>query len=32
MPNGFPDLAWCDIQKYVVTLVRGGNMLGVRPR
>ena len=31
MPNGFPDWAWCDIQKYVVTLARGGNMLGVQP-
>jgi len=23
--------AWCDIHKYVVTLARGGNFLGVKP-
>ena len=31
MPEGFCSWAWCDIQKYVVTLARGGNFLGVRP-
>ena len=28
MPDGFPDWAWCDIQKYVVTLARGGKCIG----
>ena len=31
MPDGFCCWAWCDIQKYVLTLARGGNFLGVRP-
>ena len=31
MPIGFSDWAWTDIQKYVVVLARGGNMLGVKP-
>ena len=31
MPEGFSDWAWTDIQKYVVTLARGGNFLGVKP-
>ena len=30
-PDGFPDWAWTDIQKYVMVLARGGNMLGVQP-
>nr|MDJ0754199.1 TIGR04076 family protein [Ardenticatenaceae bacterium] len=28
---GFSDWAWADIQKYVMVLARGGNMLGTRP-
>jgi len=31
MPDGFCSWAWCDIQKYVLTLARGGDLLGVRP-
>ena len=31
MPEGFSDWAWADIQKYVITLARGGNMLGTKP-
>ena len=31
MPNGFCSWAWADIQKYVMTLARGGNFVGVRP-
>ena len=31
MPEGFSDWAWTDIQKYVVTLARGGNFLGCKP-
>jgi len=31
MPEGFCSWAWCDIQKYALTLARGGNFLGVRP-
>ena len=31
MPEGFSDWAWADMQKYVMTLARGGNMLGVKP-
>ena len=31
MPAGFCSWAWCDIQKYVLTLARGGNFVGVRP-
>jgi uncharacterized repeat protein (TIGR04076 family) len=30
MPEGFCSWAWADIQKYVMTLVRGGYFLGVR--
>ena len=30
MPDGFCSWAWADIQKYVMTLARGGNFLGVR--
>ena len=28
MPEGFCSWAWADIQKYVLTLARGGNLLG----
>ena len=31
MPEGFSDWAWADIQKYVMVLARGGNMLGTKP-
>ncbi len=31
MPEGFCTWAWCDIQKYVMTLARGGNFRGVEP-
>jgi len=31
MPEGFCSWAWADIQKYVMTLARGGNFVGVRP-
>ena len=31
MPEGFCSWAWCDIQKYVLTLARGGDFLGVKP-
>ena len=31
MPEGFCSWAWADIQKYVITLARGGNFRGVRP-
>ena len=31
MPRGFCSWAWADIQKYVMTLARGGNFMGVRP-
>ena len=31
MPDGFCSWAWCDIQKYVLTLARGGNFQGVKP-
>jgi uncharacterized repeat protein (TIGR04076 family) len=31
MPEGFCSWAWVDIQKYVLTLARGGNLLGVKP-
>jgi uncharacterized repeat protein (TIGR04076 family) len=31
MPEGFCSWAWADMLKYVVTLARGGNFLGVRP-
>ena len=30
MPPGFCSWAWADIQKYVMTLARGGNFLGVK--
>ena len=29
MPDGFCSWAWADIQKYVLTLARGGNFRGV---
>ena len=31
MPPGFCDWAWCDIQKYVMTLATGGDFSGVDP-
>jgi len=31
MPGGFCSWAWSDIQKYVLTLARGGNLVGPRP-
>jgi len=31
MPEGFCSWAWSDIQKYVLTLARGGNLIGARP-
>ena len=31
MPEGFCSGAWVDIQKYVLTLARGGNFRGVKP-
>ena len=31
MPEGFCSWAWADIQKYVMTLARGGDFVGVRP-
>jgi uncharacterized repeat protein (TIGR04076 family) len=31
MPDGFCSWAWADIQKYVLTLARGGNFVGSRP-
>ena len=31
MPEGFCSWAWCDIQKYALTLARGGNFIGVKP-
>jgi uncharacterized repeat protein (TIGR04076 family) len=30
IPHGFCSWAWADIQKYVLTLARGGNFLGVK--
>ena len=30
MPQGFCSWAWADIQKYVMTLARGGNFLSVK--
>ena len=30
MPEGFCSWAWADIQKYVLTLARGGDFIGVR--
>ena len=31
MPPGFCSWAWVDINKFVVTLARGGNFLGSKP-
>jgi uncharacterized repeat protein (TIGR04076 family) len=31
MPERFCSWAWADIQKYVMTLSRGGNFVGVKP-
>lgn len=31
MPEGFCSWAWADIQKYVLTLARGGNLIGSKP-
>ena len=31
MPEGFCSWAWVDIQKYVITLARGGNFIGSKP-
>ena len=31
MPAGFCSWAWSDVQKYVLTLARGGNLLGPKP-
>ena len=31
MPQGFCSWAWADIQKYVMTLARGGNFIGAKP-
>jgi uncharacterized repeat protein (TIGR04076 family) len=31
MPEGFCSWAWVDIQKYVITLARGGNFVSSRP-
>lgn len=31
MPAGFCSWAWADIQKYVMTLARGGDFVGVKP-
>lgn len=31
MPDAFCSWAWADIQKYVLTLCRGGNFIGSRP-
>jgi uncharacterized repeat protein (TIGR04076 family) len=31
MPEGFCSWAWCDIQKYALTLARGGDFIGVKP-
>lgn len=31
MPVGFCSWAWVDIQKYVITLARGGNFIGSQP-
>ncbi len=30
MPEGFCSWAWADIQKYVMTLARGGNFIGAK--
>ena len=31
IPEGFCSWAWADIQKYVMTLARGGDFIGVKP-
>ena len=31
MPEGFCSWAWCDVQKYVLTLARGGDFIGAAP-
>ena len=31
MPEGFCSWAWADIQKYAMTLARGGDFLGFKP-
>ena len=31
IPPGFCSWAWADIQKYVLTLARGGDFIGVKP-
>jgi uncharacterized repeat protein (TIGR04076 family) len=31
MPPAFCSWAWCDIQKYVLTLARGGDFVGSKP-
>ncbi len=31
MPPAFCSWAWADIQKYVLTLARGGDFIGVKP-
>lgn len=31
MPAGFCSWAWADIQKYVLVLARGGDLIGPRP-
>jgi uncharacterized repeat protein (TIGR04076 family) len=31
MPEGFCSWAWVDIQKYILTLARGGNFIGSKP-
>ena len=31
MPEGFCSWAWCDIQKYVMTLARGGDFGSIKP-
>jgi uncharacterized repeat protein (TIGR04076 family) len=31
MPEGFCSWAWVDIQRYVLTLSRGGNFIGSKP-
>lgn len=31
MPEGFCSFAWADILPYVLTLARGGNMIGTQP-
>jgi len=31
MPPGFCSWAWADINKYVLTLARGGDFVGIKP-